>query len=83
MSVGSLPLAISFSALTDAGPSGPGCSTIAGIYALVTLGLQMNVGFTGLTNFGQAGFMAVGGYSMAILVLSAGFSFWLALPPRS
>ena len=76
-----LPFAINFNALTDLG-FWTGVLTIAGIYAIVTLGLQMNVGFTGLTNFGQAGFMAVGGYSMAILVLSAGFSFWLALPWR-
>ena len=79
MSMGSLPFAITFQALTDLG-FWTGVLTIAGIYAVVTLGLQMNVGFTGLTNFGQAGFMAVGGYSMAILVLKAGFSFWLALP---
>ena len=57
-----------------------GVLVIAGIYAVVTLGLQLNVGYTGLVNFGQAGFMAVGGYSMAILVLEAGWSFWLALP---
>lgn len=53
---------------------------LAGIYALVALGLQLNVGYTGIVNFGQAGFMAIGGYSMAILVLKADMSFWLALP---
>jgi branched-chain amino acid transport system permease protein len=53
---------------------------LAGIYALVALGLQLNVGFTGIVNFGQAGFMAIGAYTMAILVLDAGFSFWLAVP---
>ena len=74
-----VPLAFTLQALTDLG-FWTGVLTIAGIYAVVTLGLQMNVGFTGLTNFGQAGFMAVGGYSMAILVLKAGLSFWLAVP---
>jgi branched-chain amino acid transport system permease protein len=53
---------------------------LAAIYGIFTLGLQLNVGFTGLYNFGQAGFMAVGAYAMAILVLKAHFSFWLALP---
>jgi len=53
---------------------------IAGIYALVALGLQLNVGFTGIVNFGQAAFMAIGAYTMALLVLDAGLSFWLALP---
>jgi branched-chain amino acid transport system permease protein len=52
----------------------------AGIYAILALGLQLNVGFTGITNFGQAGFMAIGAYSMAILTVSVGISFWLALP---
>ncbi len=53
---------------------------IAGTYTLVALGLQLNVGYTGIVNFGQAAFMAVGAYTMAILVLKAGFSFWLSLP---
>lgn len=74
-----LPLAVSFEAFTDVG-FWSGVLVVAGIYAVVTLGLQLNVGFTGIVNFGQAGFMAVGGYSMAILVLEAGLSFWLALP---
>ncbi len=74
-----LPLAITFEAFTDFG-FWSGVLVTAGIYAVVTLGLQLNVGFTGIVNFGQAGFMAVGAYSMAILVLEAGLSFWLALP---
>jgi branched-chain amino acid transport system permease protein len=53
---------------------------IAGIYTIVALGLQMNVGFTGIVNFGQAAFMAVGAYAMAILVVDVELSFWLALP---
>jgi branched-chain amino acid transport system permease protein len=52
----------------------------AGTYTLFALGLQINVGFTGIVNFGQAGFMAVGAYAMAILVVNAGWSFWLSLP---
>lgn len=52
----------------------------AGIYGIFTLGLQLNVGLTGIFNFGQAGFMAVGAYTMAILVTKAQWSFWLALP---
>jgi branched-chain amino acid transport system permease protein len=74
-----LPFAITFEAFTNLG-FWSGVLVIAGIYAVVALGLQLNVGYTGIINFGQAGFMAVGGYSMAILVLEAGLSFWLALP---
>ena len=62
----SLPLAVSFEAFTDVN-FWSGVVVLAGIYALVALGLQLNVGFTGIVNFGQAGFMAIGGYSMAIL----------------
>lgn len=79
MSAAALPLAVTFEAFTDLG-FWSGVLVVAGIYAVVTLGLQLNVGFTGIVNFGQAGFMAVGGYSMAILVLEGGLSFWLALP---
>lgn len=51
---------------------------IAGIYGILTLGLQLNTGITGLLNFGQAGFMAIGAYGAGILVAEAGFSLWLA-----
>ncbi|GAA3068093.1 branched-chain amino acid ABC transporter permease [Rhizobium viscosum] len=51
---------------------------IAGIYGILTLGLQLNTGFTGLLNFGQAGYMAIGAYGAGILVAEAGFSLWLA-----
>jgi len=57
-----------------------GAMTLAGIYAIFTLGLQLNVGFTGMINFGQAGFMAIGAYTMGILVADVGLSLWLALP---
>jgi branched-chain amino acid transport system permease protein len=74
-----LPLALDLTALTDQ-TFLVGAAVLAGIYVLVALGLQLNVGYTGITNFGAAGFMAVGAYTMAILVLKAGFSFWLSLP---
>jgi branched-chain amino acid transport system permease protein len=60
-----------------------GVGVLAGIYGIFTLGLQLNVGFTGIINFGQVGFMCVGAYAMAILVLKAHWSFWLALPAAS
>jgi branched-chain amino acid transport system permease protein len=57
-----------------------GVGIIAGTYTIFALGLQLNVGYTGIFNFGQAGFMAVGAYSMAILVTEGGIDFWLSLP---
>jgi branched-chain amino acid transport system permease protein len=57
-----------------------GAGIVAGVYAIFTLGLQVNVGFTGILNFGQAGFMAIGAYTMAILILKLDWSPWAALP---
>jgi branched-chain amino acid transport system permease protein len=37
-------------------------------YALAAIGLNVHFGYTGLLNFGQVGFMLVGGYGMAITV---------------
>ncbi len=53
---------------------------VAGIYTLLALGLQIQFGLTGLLNFGQVGFMAIGAYTMAILVVKTGLSMWLAAP---
>jgi ABC-type branched-subunit amino acid transport system permease subunit len=53
---------------------------VAGIYTLLALGLQVQFGFAGLLNFGQVAFMAIGAYTMAILVVKEGWSMWLAAP---
>jgi branched-chain amino acid transport system permease protein len=73
------PLAVTFDALTDV-DFWISVGVLAGIYCVVALGLQINTGFTGIVNFGMAGFMAVGAYSMAIFILDTGLSFWVALP---
>lgn len=57
-----------------------GVGVIAGIYGIFALGLQLNVGFTGLINLGQAGFMSVGAYSLGMLVVDGGWSLWIAAP---
>jgi branched-chain amino acid transport system permease protein len=74
-----LPLAIDLSSVTSQ-TFVVGVVVVAGIYALVALGLQLNVGYTGISNFGAAAFMAIGAYTMGILVVKVGFSFWLAFP---
>ena len=51
-----------------------GVGEIAGIYGIFVLGLQINVGFTGLLNLGQAGFMSIGAYAMGMLVVDAGWT---------
>lgn len=42
---------------------------VAGIYALLTQGLNLHYGFTGLINFGHVGFFAIGAYASALLAL--------------
>jgi neutral amino acid transport system permease protein len=40
----------------------------AGVYAVSAMSLNLEFGFTGMLNFGQVGFMLVGGYTYALLV---------------
>ncbi len=48
------------------------------IYILLTLGLDLIVGFTGMLSIGHAAFYAVGAYAAALLSLHFGFSFFPA-----
>ena len=75
----SLPLAISFEEFSDIG-FWTSVGVLAGTYTIFALGLQINVGYTGIVNFGQVGFAALGAYTMAILVTETGMSMWLSLP---
>lgn len=43
---------------------------LTAVYILAALGLAVHFGFTGLLNFGQAAFAAVGAYGMAISILT-------------
>jgi branched-chain amino acid transport system permease protein len=47
------------------------------IFAISAIGLNVHFGYTGLLNFGQIGFLAIGGYGAAISVLQWGFPLWL------
>ncbi|MCY7401221.1 MAG: branched-chain amino acid ABC transporter permease [Nocardioides sp.] len=49
------------------------------VYALAAIGLNIHFGYTGLLNFGQAGFMAVGAYGLAVTVVTFDQPFWLGL----
>ena len=49
------------------------------VYCLAAIGLNVHFGYTGLLNFGQAGFMAVGGYSLASIVSTWGLPFWFGI----
>jgi branched-chain amino acid transport system permease protein len=74
-----VPVAVTFESFTDV-DFWTGVGIIAGTYTIFALGLQLNVGFTGIFNFGQAAFMAIGAYAMAILTTETSIGFWLSLP---
>ena len=49
------------------------------IYCLAAIGLNVHFGYTGLLNFGQAGFMMVAGYSIACAVTVFSTSLWVGV----
>ncbi|OZI64498.1 branched-chain amino acid ABC transporter permease [Bordetella genomosp. 11] len=53
---------------------------IMGIYMLLALALDLQYGFTGLINFGLAGFFGIGAYASALLTMKAGWSPLLSFP---
>jgi neutral amino acid transport system permease protein len=51
----------------------------AAYFALAALGLNVQFGYTGLLNFGQAAFMAAGAYGLGMTAHYFGVSFWWGL----
>jgi branched-chain amino acid transport system permease protein len=54
--------------------------TDAVYFALAAIGLNVQFGYTGLLNFGQAAFMACGAYGLGMTAQYFGVSFWWGLP---
>ncbi|RIJ78476.1 branched-chain amino acid ABC transporter permease [Nakamurella silvestris] len=52
---------------------------LAIVYCLAAIGLNLHFGYTGLLNFGQAGFAAIGAYGLGIAVKTLGLNLWLSL----
>ncbi len=52
--------------------------TLAFIYAIATLGLNLITGYTGQLNLAHGGFMAIGAYTLGILTVDYQVPFWLA-----
>ncbi|SFB22342.1 amino acid/amide ABC transporter membrane protein 2, HAAT family [Lentibacillus halodurans] len=52
--------------------------TLAFIWTIAVYGLNLISGFTGYLSLAQAGFFAIGAYSLGLLTVKAGMSFWLA-----
>jgi neutral amino acid transport system permease protein len=53
--------------------------TDAVVFALAAIGLNVHFGYTGLVNFGQVAFVAMGAYGLAMGVVTFGLSMWLAM----
>jgi neutral amino acid transport system permease protein len=53
-------------------------SSVTAAFAIAAVGLNIHFGYTGLLNFGQAGFMLLGAYGFAITV-EVGGGFWLGI----
>jgi branched-chain amino acid transport system permease protein len=53
---------------------------ITGIYVILTLSLNLVVGYTGLAALGHAAFSCIGAYTSSLLALRYGLSPWLGLP---
>jgi len=62
---------------TNAAVSLIGVQTV--IYALAGIGLNVQFGYAGLLNFGQAAFAAIGAYGIATMVAIAGLPLWFGL----
>jgi branched-chain amino acid transport system permease protein len=54
--------------------------SIAGANILAAVGLNLLMGYAGQVSIGQAAFLAIGGYTSALLMTKLGLSFWLAFP---
>lgn len=52
---------------------------LAGIYTLITIGLNLLSGYTGQVSMGQAGYFAIGTYVSSLLMMNMKISFWPAL----
>jgi len=53
---------------------------LIGIYTIMTVGLNILMGYSGQISLGHAAFMAIGAYTSTILTYKAGMPFWFALP---
>ena len=62
------------------GPRLVAISTAMMISAVVVIGLQINTGYAGQVNLGQAAFMGVGAYAAGVCATKFGLPFWLSIP---
>lgn len=54
-------------------------ATMAGIYVILVVGLNLAVGYAGIPAMGQSAFVCIGAYTSTLLALHAGVSPWVCL----
>jgi branched-chain amino acid transport system permease protein len=54
--------------------------SLVAIYAILTVSLNLVVGYTGILSVAHAAFMGIGAYTAALLLTEWGFNFFLTLP---
>ena len=52
---------------------------LSGIYMILTLSLNLMIGYTGLTALGHIAFAAIGAYTSSLLAINFGISPWIGL----
>lgn len=57
--------------------------TLAMIYAIALIGLNILIGYNGQISLGHGAFFAVGGYTAAILMHRFGWPYWATVPPAA
>jgi branched-chain amino acid transport system permease protein len=72
-----VPTVLSASGMMDAYVSG--ILSLAGIYAIMAISVNIISGITGQLSLGQAGFMALGAYSTILLNSNAHLPLWIAV----
>lgn len=72
-----VPTVLSASGMMDAYVSG--ILSLAGIYAIMAISVNIISGITGQLSLGQAGFMALGAYSTILLNSNAHLPLWMAV----
>lgn len=88
LSLGGFLLLLALPLISSAGPFGLsifplhwlGTINHIAILTIAVQGLNILIGYCGQVTFGQAAFMAVGGYTSALLGIHFELPFWLALP---
>ena len=53
---------------------------VAGLYVMMSLGLNVHIGETGMVNLGYAAFFAMGAYASALLMVNWDLSYWVTIP---